>query len=244
MAFSIEVEEWVGSVWHRFITRRSDPDFTHAQVQLSDQQRALALLFHAIGVFPPDGTPSYETGPFVLAFGYRAVFGILAGYIDEVRFKRGEAVWTSNFTVPTSAYTADDRTVLLCHFDGANGDKVTFDSSGSSYGANAFGDTTTPALTFQNGASLASTQTRGGHSTSLSLNGANQYVVQTFASPTSGHPLYFGTNTKFCIEGWFYVPTLSGISTYAALLDLRGTGYGIALNVYLLASGQMQANVR
>ncbi|TRO41576.1 VWA domain-containing protein [Pseudomonas sp. ALS1131] len=49
MAFSIEVEEWVGSVWHRFITRRSDPDFTHAQVQLSDQQRALALLFHAIG---------------------------------------------------------------------------------------------------------------------------------------------------------------------------------------------------
>ena len=49
MAFSIEVEEWVGSAWHRFITRRSDPDFAHAQVQLSDQQRALSLLFHAIG---------------------------------------------------------------------------------------------------------------------------------------------------------------------------------------------------
>ncbi len=49
MAFSIEVEEWVGGVWHRFITRRADPDFTHAQVQLSDLQRSLALLYHALG---------------------------------------------------------------------------------------------------------------------------------------------------------------------------------------------------
>src|SRR5690606_17969312 len=43
------VEEWVGGVWHRFITHRADPDFTHAQVQLSDLQRSLALLYHALG---------------------------------------------------------------------------------------------------------------------------------------------------------------------------------------------------
>ncbi|MDH0896523.1 MULTISPECIES: VWA domain-containing protein [unclassified Pseudomonas] len=49
MAFSIEVEEWAGSVWHRFITRRADPDFSHAQVQLSDLQRSLGLLYHALG---------------------------------------------------------------------------------------------------------------------------------------------------------------------------------------------------
>ncbi len=49
MAFSIEVEEWAGSVWHRFITRHAAPDFTHAQVQLSDLQRSLALLYHALG---------------------------------------------------------------------------------------------------------------------------------------------------------------------------------------------------
>jgi len=42
---------------------------------------AADMLFHAIGVFPSDGTPSYETGPFLLAFGYRAAFGVLAGYI-------------------------------------------------------------------------------------------------------------------------------------------------------------------
>jgi nitric oxide reductase NorD protein len=49
MAFTVELEEWVGSVWHRFITRRSSPDFPEARVELIDQQRPLALLFRAMG---------------------------------------------------------------------------------------------------------------------------------------------------------------------------------------------------
>lgn len=185
----------------------------------------------------------YGTNPF-WRFGEFYNAGYLNGYMDEIRLKRGEAVWTSNFTPPTVPHVADARTVLLLHLEGANGDKVTLDSSGSSYGTNAFGDTITPTLTFQGSATLAATQTRGGHSTALAMNGSSQYASMTFAAPSAGHPVYFGTNTKFCIEGWFYVASLSGISTYAALLDLRAPAYGIALNVYLLASGQMQANVR
>ncbi|WP_256832285.1 nitric oxide reductase activation protein NorD [Pseudomonas sp. Pse1] len=49
MAFSVELEEWVGSVWHRFITRRASVDFPEARVELLDQQRSLALLFRAMG---------------------------------------------------------------------------------------------------------------------------------------------------------------------------------------------------
>ncbi len=49
MGFTVEVEEWVGSIWHRFITRRASPDFAEARVELSEQQRALALLFRAVG---------------------------------------------------------------------------------------------------------------------------------------------------------------------------------------------------
>lgn len=49
MAFSVEVEEWVGGVWHRFITRRASPDFPEACVELSDMQRPLAVLFRALG---------------------------------------------------------------------------------------------------------------------------------------------------------------------------------------------------
>ena len=49
MAFTIEVEEWVGSVWHRFITRRASPDFPDANVSLESMQRSLSVLFRAMG---------------------------------------------------------------------------------------------------------------------------------------------------------------------------------------------------
>ena len=49
MAFTVELEEWVGSVWHRFITRRASPDFPEARVELAVMQRPLALLFRAMG---------------------------------------------------------------------------------------------------------------------------------------------------------------------------------------------------
>lgn len=48
MAF-IEVEEWAGSVWHRFITRKASTDFPEARVELAEMQRSLALLFRALG---------------------------------------------------------------------------------------------------------------------------------------------------------------------------------------------------
>src|SRR5690606_7540661 len=49
MAFASEVEEWVGSVWHRFITRRASPDFPEARVELESMRRPLSVLFRAMG---------------------------------------------------------------------------------------------------------------------------------------------------------------------------------------------------
>ena len=49
MAFTVELEEWVGSAWHRFITRRASPDFPEARVELESMQRPLSLLFRAMG---------------------------------------------------------------------------------------------------------------------------------------------------------------------------------------------------
>ena len=40
MAISLELEEWVGSAWHRFITRRASPDFPQASIDLAPRQRA------------------------------------------------------------------------------------------------------------------------------------------------------------------------------------------------------------
>src|ERR1700741_795785 len=41
---------------------------------------AVDQVFHWIGVFPPWGQVTYETGPYVLALVYRNLLGILGGY--------------------------------------------------------------------------------------------------------------------------------------------------------------------
>ena len=52
-----------------------------------------------------------------------------AGYIDELRVSNVDRYGGTNFTPPTSAYTADDNTPVLLHFDGANG-STTFTNEG------------------------------------------------------------------------------------------------------------------
>jgi hypothetical protein len=52
-----------------------------------------------------------------------------AGYIDELRVSSVDRYGETDFTPPTSAYTADDNTPVLLHFDGANG-STTFTNDG------------------------------------------------------------------------------------------------------------------
>lgn len=167
------------------------------------------------------------------------------GQVDEVVCKRGVAEYTAAFTPPTSPHTTDDRTVLLLHFDGANGDKVTLDSSESSYGNNAYGDTTTPVLTPSNNAiALSSTYTRGGHGTSLLLNGTNQCLSMVFATPSAGHPLYFSPWQQFCIEAWVYLPSVPGSGTYSLFYLVDSSPYGQQIDVSLnFGAGQAQFTI-
>src|SRR5690606_40072579 len=46
---SFELEEWVGGIWHRFITRQANREFSAAGVALADLHRNLAVLFRAMG---------------------------------------------------------------------------------------------------------------------------------------------------------------------------------------------------
>jgi hypothetical protein len=52
-----------------------------------------------------------------------------AGYLDELRISNVDRYDGNNFTPPSSAYTADDNTPILLHFDGANG-STTFTNDG------------------------------------------------------------------------------------------------------------------
>lgn len=62
----------------------------------------------------------------------------MSGYLDEFRFSKGIARWTSGFSVPTSAYSTDSYTKLLVHGDGSNNATVFTDSSEAGPG-NKFG---------------------------------------------------------------------------------------------------------
>lgn len=52
MKFQIELEEWVGGHWHRFITRHASADFSEAGVSLEQMGKTPALLFRAFGGAP------------------------------------------------------------------------------------------------------------------------------------------------------------------------------------------------
>src|SRR3990172_3595739 len=51
------------------------------------------------------------------------------GWLDELRISKGIARWTSDFTPTTEAYTSDNCTKLLLHFDGSDGSTSFTDSS-------------------------------------------------------------------------------------------------------------------
>ncbi len=166
-----------------------------------------------------------------------AVGSALVGFVDEFRMKRGVAEWTANFTPPTAPYTTDDRTVLLLHFDGTNGDKVTLDSSESSYGNTATGESIIPMLVMNGTAALVAVSVNGSP-TSMSFSTAN-YASYSF--PFSNIAPFHPTQWEhFCFEGWFSLSTLSfdcvlfGVSGINGSWGwhVHGTGTGLEACVY------------
>ena len=65
----------------------------------------------------------YITTSLVIGNNYLYTAGT-NGYIDEIRITKGLGRYSSGFTAPTSAFTSDNNTVLLLHFNGSNGSTV------------------------------------------------------------------------------------------------------------------------
>ena len=75
MAFAVELEEWVGAHWHRFITRHASGEFEAARVTLESMRRPLGMLFRRSAAHrgSPRGDPGAPPAatPHLVAAGRR-----------------------------------------------------------------------------------------------------------------------------------------------------------------------------
>jgi hypothetical protein len=120
--------------------------------------------------------------------------GNFAGYIDEVRITKGQAIYTANFTPQTSAHP-NGRTVSLLHFDGANGSTTFADQKGKTW---------TPFGNAQLDTALAKFGTAA-----MELDGSGDYI-----ETAANDDFKLGTG-DFTVEAWVY-PT--NFSLYGGIL--------------------------
>jgi hypothetical protein len=150
----------------------------------------------------------------------------MVGYLSNIRIVTGSAVYTANFTPPTTALTAVTGTQLLLKYE----NPAYKDSS--SYSQAVQSDTGTPAIA---GASPFS-----GYPGSLSLNGASALSV--------GYPGYdWLGKSSWTIEAWVNNSTVSSNRTVMSCQNFttnRGYGWDLRFEgqtlVMLVTNGSME----
>ena len=43
------MEEWVGGLWHKYITRKANPEFDDARVSFDEVSKSVGMIFRALG---------------------------------------------------------------------------------------------------------------------------------------------------------------------------------------------------
>ena len=124
-----------------------------------------------------DAVPNFSTNVCLSYLDYGAGL-YFNGWLDEFRISKGVARWTSSFTPPTSAHTADSPAVLLLHINGADGSTTFID------------DSATPGPDFSINASPTSQSVGAGSTASftLTLNAFGGFSGTVSLSVTSGAP--------------------------------------------------------
>jgi hypothetical protein len=147
--------------------------------------------------------------PFMFGTGQDDNQGWL-GYIDEFRFSKGIARWTSNFTPPTSPYETDANTVLLIHSDTRNEDTHFIDSSETT--------STRKVITTSGDPSHEDTTAKFG-ATSIYLDGSDYLDIASHADFNMG-------TGDFTMDGWFNFSTIAdnrGIMSIGTAINGSGT---------------------
>jgi hypothetical protein len=176
-------------------------------IAVSRTGSTLKAFINGVQVFSGTNSVSYVAGP--LQIGYSG-FGTITGYISNLRFVKGTALYTANFTPSTTPLTAISGTSLLT----CQSNRL-IDNSLNNFTITKNGDTTVSgfipfvAPTTANVNTLYSTYFDGtGDYLSLPVNAATQ----------------LGSN-NFTIELWLYLPTLPGIRNNLFYWNGNSSGY-------------------
>lgn len=138
-------------------------------------------------------------------------------YLSDVRFVKGTAVYTSNFTPPTAPLTSITNTQLLCNFTNAG-----------IYDASQKAD-----LQSRQNVNISTSQSKfGGSSVYFNLGAGGGNLVSNNQGLVNG--IY---TSDFTIEMWVY-KTSTGVEQY--LIDYRaGSDTSLAPSIYINSSEQL-----
>ena len=130
------------------------------------------------------------SGPvYIGSANWNAIPTVFQGYLADVRIIKGTALYSSNFTPPTTPLTANGDTSLLLNFTNTG----PYDASGNH------------VIETVGSAQISNSQVNFG-TTSMRFNGTSDYL--TVAAASANACCSFGLN-DFTVEGWIY-PTVAG----------------------------------
>ena len=186
---------WTQNTWNHFAVCRVSGTVT--------------VYLNGVGGTPTSNTTNLTNTTYVPTIGQYThnTTQPFTGYLSSLRVVKGTAVYTSNFTPPTSPLTAITNTSLLLLMD--------------NYSIVNSTSTNLP-VTINTGASISTAQFPTGMSSSMLFNGTSGYV-----SIPNGGIFQFGTG-DFTIEWWQYqtgaipYPRVFSIGTYP-------TAFGVSI---------------
>lgn len=95
---------------------------TWAHVALVQSGTTITMYLNGTSVGSWVGNPTEYDSPLAIGTNLTTGTGRYSGHLDELRFSKGIARWTANFTPPTAAYLSYDSApdLLLHHFEGSS----------------------------------------------------------------------------------------------------------------------------
>lgn len=171
--------------------------WTHIALVKSSSQTKLYVNGVQVGSTYADtlNYPVQLNRPILCANGYDGVSYNSTGYISDLRVVNGTAVYTANFTPPTTQLTAVSGTTLLtCQTDQPAANKQFVDNSGSNLLITQAGNTTQGTFS-PYGANWST------------LFASSNYVSYAMSQA-------FTTTTNFCVEAWLYPLTTTANEYY------------------------------